>query len=691
MSRGFALTFARTASKVLQRVQSTRETAGRNKRFASRIAVVLMVCAGLLGLCLVLAIGLALYLGRVATTLPDVRSNPDDAFTQRTTIVYAADGTLLAEWHGEQDRTVVGYDQMPGYLRDAVVAAEDRRFYAHHGIDVEGILRAFSVNTAAGRVEQGGSTITQQVVKNLFFANDKRTMPQKIREALMANALEARADKNKVLKIYLNTIYFGRGYYGLESASKHYFGKHASALTLSEAATLAGIIRSPTRLNPVDNLQGAKDRRDTVLDEMAAQGYISTATAATTKAEALVVAAQEVPPQRAPYFVEYVKQELIDKFGAEKVYTGGLRVYTTLDPTLQAVAESASHKLNRPGDPEVALVAIRHRDGRVLAMVGGRDFAQCQFNLAAQGHRQPGSAFKPFVLATALASGIRPVDRFSATPYKVRVKDGVWNVQNFENEITKGTLSLSTATQWSVNAVFARLIMRVGPSNVVATAQKMGITTPLQPDPAIALGGLRTGVTPLEMASAYGTIANGGLAVHPSGVERVLDDRGQVVYQPKRAASFALSPRVAATESSMLHNVVEQGTAVKAKIGQWAAGKTGTTQSYRDAWFVGWSGDVATAVWVGSRDGQVPMTNVHGIRVTGGSFPAEIWSAFMNTAARPRPAVPSAQTVAANPAQGTVLARVCEESMLLANPRCPNTIELYLPRMDVPTKTCAIH
>jgi penicillin-binding protein 1A len=327
----------------------------------------------------------------------------------------------------------------------------------------------------------------------------------------------------------------------------------------------------------------------------------------------------------------------------------------------------------------------------VLAMVGGRDFSANQFNLAVQGRRQPGSAFKPFVLATALQQGVRPGTKFSAAPYSVRVKDGVWNVENYENKITAGRLTLNAATDWSVNAVYARLIMLIGPKNVVTTAKKMGITTTLDPDPAIALGGLRIGVSPLEMASAYGAIANRGLAVPPSGVLRVLDSQGEVIYEPKRTAKRAIDRATAMQESLMLHNVVQKGTGVQARIGRWAAGKTGTTQSYRDAWFVGWSGDISTAVWVGHRDGQVAMTNVHGTKVTGGSFPAAIWAAFM----KPAGSVHS-ETVAnidepLPSTQAQVLSRVCEDSMRLANSRCPRTIDIYLDPALVPKQICALH
>lgn len=611
---------------------STSDTGGRRTRLAKWVTTALIVCAVILALISVSTLALALYLDKVERTLPDLRANPDGFVKQRTTIVYARDGSTLVEWHGEQDRTIVGYEEMPAYLRDAVVAAEDRRFYEHHGIDPTAILRALRANSASGSIEQGGSTITQQVVKNLFTTGE-RTMSRKIREAITANALEARVDKAKVMELYLNTVYFGRGYYGVESAARHYFSKSAGSLSLGEAATLAGIIKLPTRYSPLDYPDEAKARRDTVLDQMAEQGYITKAQQVEAQRRKLELKPEPMPAQEAPFFVEYVKQDLIARLGSQAVYTGGLRVYTTLDPSMQLLAERAVRKLSEKGDPEVALVTVRPSSGQVLAMVGGRDFSDNQFNLAVQGRRQPGSAFKPFVLAAALEQGVKPTDKFDASPYSVQVKDGVWNVQNYENKITAGRLTLAAATEWSVNAVYARLIMQVGPKSVVQIARKLGIKTPLDPDPAIALGGLRIGVSPLEMASAYGAIGNRGVAIEPTGVLVVKNDRGETLYVPKANAQRAMSVDAAVQESRMLRQVVEKGTGKKARIsGYWVGGKTGTTQSYRDAWFVGWSRNTSTAVWVGHRGGQVAMTDVHGIKVTGGSFPAEIWSSYMKPA-----------------------------------------------------------
>lgn len=653
-----------------------------------RVGLVLRVIAGVVTTLLLVTLAFGAYLYSLSSTLPDLEVNPDALKTPQTSIVYAADGSVLAEWHGEQDRTIVAFDEMPEHLRDAVVAIEDQRFYEHNGVDLEGIIRAARANAEAGEVRQGGSTITQQLVK-LLFTEGERTLTRKIREALLAYELEARADKNKVLETYLNTVYFGNGAYGVEAASKRYFGKRTAALTPAESALLAGVIRSPSRFDPIKEPREALARRDLVLRQMREQGHLDAKTARDAEKTPVILARRSDVPAVAPFFVEYVRQELIKALGAKRVYEGGLRVQTTLEPELQRIADASAKQLSSKGDPEVALVALRHSDGSVVAMVGGRDFGKNQFNLAAQGKRQPGSAFKPFVLVAALENGVRPESVYSAAPYSVEVKDGIWKVENYENTFAKSALSLQAATSWSVNAVYARLIMDIGPEKVVQTAKKMGIVSRLDPDPAIALGGLKDGVSPMEMASAYGTVANGGLRVNPSGILKVTDDRGKIVLQPNRASKRVLDKRVAVETSLMLHDVVENGTGTAARIGVWAAGKTGTTQSYRDAWFVGWAGDISTAVWVGYPEAQVEMTEVHGIRVTGGSFPASIWAQFMKgaTSARSEPVTPPTATEV--PTQ--VVVRVCQESMKLANSRCPDAVDIYLTTDLVPTQVCPLH
>jgi penicillin-binding protein 1A len=642
-----------------------------------------------LGVAFVLFAAAGLYLYSLSRSLPDLDVTSASFKTARTSVVYAADGSVLAEWHGEQDRHVVALDDVAKPVPEAVVAIEDARFYEHDGVDWTAVLRAGRVDAGKGAYAQGGSTVTQQLVKLLFTKGD-RTLGRKVREALLAYQLETKADKRRVLETYLNVVYFGHGAYGIESAARSYFGKPASELTLPESALLAGLIRAPQKYSPRVNPAAAKARRDVVLTKMREQGYISPAEEQAAQATRVAIVPLKDAPAVAPYFVDYVKQELINRLGADAVYSGGLRVYTTLDRGLQVRAEQVARSvLGAPGDPDVALVTLEPKTGRILAMIGGRDFRRDQFNLAVMGRRQPGSAFKPFVLVTALEKGVSPEQVFAATPISFPVKDGVWKVDNYENAATSPTVSLRAATAWSVNCVYARLIMSIGATDVVTTAHRMGITSPLEANPAIALGGLRYGVSPLEMASAYGTLATGGIRVPPAGVVKVLDPSGAAVFQPKSTSDRVVPAQVAATASDLLHGVVDHGTGTAANTGRWAAGKTGTTSSYRDAWFVGWGDDLATAVWVGYAKSQKPMLNVRGIKVTGGSFPALIWNGLMAQAPTIRGGVSSTAQVSA-PGQ-LKLVRVCADTMLLAGPRCPNVIEMYLPPDQVPATYCTLH
>lgn len=661
---------------------------------SGRLARVFKVVAAALIVLLVLLLGSGAYLYRLSATLPDVSVDSDSLGTAKTSVVYASDGSVLAEWHGEEDRTIVALEDIPEHVRNAVVAIEDERFHEHHGVDTRALLRALRADGSGERAD-GGSTITQQLVK-ILFADGDRTLRRKVREALLAYELEAKTDKDTVLETYLNTVYFGHGSYGVESAARRYFGVHASELDVAQAATLAAVIRAPGRYSPIDAPQAARERRDLVVSEMARQGYLNVAEKDQALATDLVLAPPQDIPDAAPYFVEYVKQELIERLGAETVFKGGLRVHTTLDPELQRQAEqSAFAILSGAGDPEVAVVAVEHDTGALVALVGGRDYATNQFDLAVQGHRQPGSAFKPFVLVTALEHGVRPDQVFSAAPYSVEVEDGTWTVQNYENQYAAESLTLRAATNWSVNCVYARLIMQVGADKVAETAREMGISTPIEAHPAIALGGLTTGVTPLEMASAYGTIASGGRRVAPSGIQKVTDDAGELVWEPDRTTTQAIPESVAMETSLMLHDVVENGTGLNARIpGVWVAGKTGTTQSYRDAWFVGWAEDLSCAVWVGYREGQVEMLDVHGIEVTGGSFPATIWRGFMQQATAHRRAALTPPPAGAGTTPDTsepVLVSICSDSMELANANCPDVIEIYLDPALAPTTTCTRH
>jgi penicillin-binding protein 1A len=578
--------------------------------------------------------GCVLY-NSVAATLPDP-SKPLKG-TEQSTRITDRNGAVITELFADQNRTSVTLKDIPPVMRNAIIATEDQRYYQHQGVDLLGMLRAAASDVLGGRAAQGGSTITQQYVKGAFLTPDK-TIKRKIAEVVLAYRVEQLYSKDKILEMYLNTIYFGHGAYGISTAAETFFGKAPSALTAPEAALLAGVVKSPTNYSPYLQPVAAKKRRDTVLMQMRDQGYLTPAEYAAAVATPIAVVPLKAGSKIAPYFVEYVRDQLVKQYGSDAVYRGGLKVTTTLDLGMQAAAEnSVASALNKPGDPSAAVVTLDPKTGAILAMVGGRDFASQQYNVVTQGHRQPGSAFKPFLLATALAQGVSPEQTFPSGPITIDVPgSGPWSVTGASGG-GSGPMRLRLATWDSVNSVFAQLIMQVGADKVAATAKTMGISTPITAVPAIALGGLKEGVTPLEMADAYATLANGGTKMEPFGIQEVSDASGKVLSTAQPAGTKAIDPAVAYLTTDMLKGVLTQGTAKSAQIGRPAAGKTGTTQEYRDAWFVGYTPYLTTAVWVGYPDAQKAMTSVHGIKVTGGSFPAQIWQSYMKVATAPYP------------------------------------------------------
>jgi penicillin-binding protein 1A len=534
---------------------------------------------------------------------------------------------------------VVKSDDIAPVMKQAIVSVEDRRFWEHRGVDFKGIARAVWADVRNKKVVQGGSTITQQFVKNTYTQRE-RTISRKLKEAALAWQLERRWSKDRILTAYLNTIYFGNGAYGIEMAARVYFHEHAKELTLAQAALLAGLPASPGAFDPVVNLRRARLRRATVLNLMVDQGLITRRAAFTANKTPLPDPdSVRVPPTKSnqPYFAEYVKQQLVPYYGSGKTFGSGLKVYTSIDIDVQRLAQDAISKwLPDSLGPAAALVAIDPRDGRVLAMVGGRNFKKSQFNLAVQGERQAGSAFKPFVLATALSQGISPQTVFVSHPTVINLGDKLWAVNNYENSYL-GAIDLNDATTFSDNSVYAQLTAQVGPQNVARTARRLGITSHLNDYFAIGLG--VNAVNPLEMARAFGTFADGGVRVDgsllgdvPRAIVRVVDgkriDRNDPVERP------VMNANKAAILTSMLENVVKAGTGKRAALGDRpAAGKTGTTENYGDAWFVGYTPQLVAAVWVGYPNKLIPMTSqFFGEPVAGGTFPALIWKSFMTKA-----------------------------------------------------------
>jgi penicillin-binding protein 1A len=551
---------------------------------------------------------------------------------------------VLAVLRGSESRVIVDSKDISPVMKQAIVAIEDQRFFEHRGVDLRGIIRAVWQDVRSKQVVQGGSTITQQFVKNTYVQSS-RSISRKLKEAALAWQLEQVWSKDKILTQYLNTIYFGNGAYGVEQASRVYFGHGASTLTLPEAALLAGIPQDPSLYNPVTNPKTTHRRRREVLDAMLKQHDI-TYNEFRVANRTLLPKAENIhlPGTRGPaqYFVDYVKQQLIDscKGGSSTVFGGGLKVKTTIDLHLQDLARKAiSKSLTDPNGPAAALVAIDPRDGRVLAMVGGDNYRQSQFNLAVQGERQAGSSFKPFVLATALEQGISPSTVLESKPVTIFLGDKNWYVHNYEGS-NLGSIDLNTATVYSDNTVYAQLTHIVGPKNVAETARKLGIVRHLNPFFAIGLGA--DPVSPLEMARAYATIANDGKRID----NKAFGNRPRVVLSANGAkgrcggtnapiAKPAVSETDARIVTQILQGVVQSGTGKKAQLadGRAVAGKTGTTENYGDAWFVGYTPQLVVAVWVGYPNKLVPMLGEYqGKPVAGGTFPALIWKSFMESA-----------------------------------------------------------
>jgi penicillin-binding protein 1A len=595
----------------------------------------------------------------------------------QTTFVYGADGSFLTAFHGEENRVLVAFREIPRVVRQAVVAIEDRRFYQHAGVDLRALIRAAYVDATSGDVVQGGSTITEQYVKNRYLGS-AQTLSRKIKEAILAWQLEHRLTKNQILARYLNTVYFGAGAYGIQAAAKTYFSKPASALDLPEAAMLAGLIAAPSALEPIDHPRRARARRNVVLRVMRDVGAVSAAEASEASSAPLGLrppASSERYP--APYFVQFVKEWFLSnpRFGTtrsereELLYQGGLRIYTTLDPSLQSDAERAVRQiLLYRRDPHAAMTVLDPRTGAIRAMVGGRDYFSradpvAQVNLATGGTtgRQAGSAFKPFALIAALESGIPPEHVYPAPP-SIRIAlpsgcrapdDPEWDVTNYDGT-GSGEMTLEEATIDSVNVVYAQLVGDIGNGDPCAGARKvievarrlgvsppalsrMGIGEPLEPVPASVLGAEQ--VNTVEMASAYGTLANMGYRVTPNAVSRVLDAHGRTIYDASPSRRLALDPPLAWVTDQILQKVVQSGTGQAANIGRPEIGKTGTAQRWRDAWFVGAIPQLSAAVWVGFPQAEVPMTapRTRLPHVLGGTWPAQIWHVFMTNATRGAP------------------------------------------------------
>ena len=556
-----------------------------------------------------------------------------------SSVVLDAQGREVAVLAKDQLRVEVRLDQMAPVVPDALLSSEDRRFYEHSGIDPVGLLRAV-VNDLRGGATQGGSTITQQLVKNSYLDGD-RSLWRKMKEAVLAIKLERRDDKASILERYLNVVYFGRGAYGIEAAARTYFNESAAQLNAPQAALLVGLLRAPESADPATNPAEAKRRRDTVLQDMVENHKLSAADADAAKAAPLGATDLKHPVSLtagvAAHFVEWVRQQAVQQLGAQAVYGAGLRIHTTLDLDAQRAAEQAvSSVLTDPNDPQAALVAL-DRDGNIKAYVGGRDYNTLQVDLArgkdgGGSGRQPGSAFKPFTLAAALEQKTALDTMFPAPPtITLDTGSGPWTVNNFNNE-GFGITDLTTATANSINTVYAQLMLQTGPKNVSDLAHHAGIVSPLEPNPSLTLG--TDEVSPMELADSYLTFAREGEHVPTVAITSIEDAHGKVVYRaPATAPQRVMQQGTAQAVSYALQRVITSGTGTAAQLDRPVAGKTGTTENFGDAWFSGYTPNYVATVWMGFPDGREhEMTDVHGIAVSGGTLPAQIWHAFMQQA-----------------------------------------------------------
>ncbi|MEX2503435.1 MAG: transglycosylase domain-containing protein [Egicoccus sp.] len=534
--------------------------------------------------------------------------------------------------------------ELPSHLVDAVLTAEDRRFNSHRGIDARAIVRAALANLEVGHAQQGGSTITQQLVKLQSMPEADRTAATKLQEAVYARELERRRSKAAILEDYLNSTYFGEGATGIAAAAWTYFRREPADLDLAQSALLAAIIRAPESLAPTRAPDAARSRRDDVLRRMTQDGHIAPSQRnAAISTPVSVVGRGPSPAAQEPHFVDLVVRTLLadPSFGrteaerAARLDAGGLRIHTTLDPRLQHAARTTlTTTLADDGDPEAAIAVVEPSTGHVLAAVGNRDYDELQFDLPTQARRQPGSTFKTFVLATALADGWRPEDLVDGRQGLVQTSHGGWEVRNYDRHSYEG-VTLAGATRASVNAAYARLGVEVGADRIAGTATAMGVRSRLPADdPQIALGGGGVAVTPLDLAAAYGTLANGGRYVTTTPIRLITDRDDRVVWRPDAASRPVLAPQVAALTTGVLQGVVEQGTGLAARVEGWqVAGKTGTTSDHADAWFAGYTPTLAAAVWVGHAEGRIPLRDVAGIdEVTGGTLPAAMFAQTLTTA-----------------------------------------------------------
>lgn len=612
------------------------------------LTATMAICAALVALVLLPLFG-ALGMGANALNKRLDQAGADFTrvphFPERSTI-YAKDGSVLQRIYLDENREIVGFDKIAPIAREAVLAIEDDGFYQHGALNVPSVIRALIANLAAGQITQGGSTITQQLVKQAVIGDTAQTFARKFQEAALAIRLEETYSKDQILAMYLNEVYFGNSVYGIGTAARYYFGEPAKKLNLVQSALLAALIRAPGYYDPIIHPNHALARRNEVIDHLAELGWVGQRRAVNAKRQPFELAPDvgQTKTKVPPFFVHYLTDSILDvnnheydAFGTtypqrlHTLYQGGLKIYTTLDPAWQRDAQAAvdaSPNIAKKGGPDVSLVSVDAKTGAIRAMLSGKDYQRDQLDLAWHGVRQVGSAFKPFTLVAAFENGIPPGKVYSGqspfcSPLWISPDHCVSNAEG-----SGGFMDLWAATQNSVNVVFAQLALDVGPENIVTAAHQMGITSPLDAVPAITLGVEE--VSTLEMASAYSTLANDGIHCKPFAIARVVLPNGKRLYLHKPHCEQVIDPDIAHLVTAMLERVITGGTGTAASIpGRPLAGKTGTGQDYNNVYFAGYTPQVSTAVWVGFPQGNIPMDTYYGHSVFGGTLAAPIWRAFM--------------------------------------------------------------
>lgn len=596
-----------------------------------------------------------------------------------------------------ENRLEVPLNRIPEFMKKAIISNEDNRFYEHSGIDLKAIARAFWVDIKGGDYIQGGSTITQQLARNVMLSH-KKTFTRKIQEAFLAINIERTYTKDEILERYLNEIYFGHGSYGVESASRLFFGKSVTELEPHQMALLAGLPKNPNGYSPYTHPKESLERRDTVIDQMLKYDAITPEEAKIYDQKPLDVLPLTPSGRRAAYFVDYIIQSLKKILSEEEIYTGGYRIYTTLDPIAQQAAEDACALLagGEPDSkgvqqPQISLLAIDPRNGYIKAMIGGRDFANTQLNRSIAALRQSGSAIKPFVYVAAIDSRLyTPSSILKDEEIKFPTPQGEWAPQNYDRQF-RGDVSLRHALEESVNIIAVKLVESLGPSKVIKYAKQMGLKNLVvsgEPNDlnfsSLALGGLTKGVTPLELTAAYSPLANQGVYVNPLAVLEVRDSNGNKIYEETPSKRIALSENTAYLVTDMLRGVIMRGTGRGAMIDRPAAGKTGTSSDYTNAWFVGYTPDLLASVWIGN-DAQKNPVKIDG-NVIGSGTTARIWGAFMRKALAKTP--PSNFPVPSGIVSGV---EICPQSGSLATVYCPEVAyESYLTGTE-PTEGCILH